>query len=473
MRSKIIATLGPASMNHETMRAMVEYGVRIFRLNFSHSDAATFVPIVKIIKEIEAELNVPLTILGDLCGPKIRIGEVKGSPRQVDKSETVCLGLADQRGKSSCDVFIELDMPELLKGLEPGMPVSLSDGMLQFCVSKTLEDGALYEITANNGGILTSHKGIAFPGKYHPLPALTDKDRKDLHEALDVGVNALAISFVQSMDDIRDIKDEIKRHGTWVPVVAKIERANAVENIDSILSLTDVIMVARGDLGLECPIQDLPVIQKRLIRAARHAQKGCIVATQMLLSMVKNPVPTRAEATDVANAIMDGADCVMLSEETAIGAYPVEAVKFMNSLAQSAEGYYLERLDGPYKPSRHSDPVKFLAYSAALMAQYTGAKAIVSHSTSGATARLLASRRPEQMVYSLTPDKNVVPYLNFFWSVNPRLSDTVLESHVDRVQQFVDGWDEFAKGDCVIITSGQPTPGQKKIQTNELKVYYK
>jgi pyruvate kinase len=473
MRSKIIATLGPASMNHPTMRAMVEHGVRIFRLNFSHSDANAFIPVVKIIREIENELDVPLTILGDLCGPKIRIGEVKGSPRQVDKGEAVCLGLADQRDKSSCEVFVELDMPELLKGLEPGMPVSLSDGMLQFNVAKTLKADALYEMTANNGGILTSHKGIAFPGKFHPMPALTAKDRKDLHEALDIGVNALAISFVQSMDDIKDIKDEIKRHGVWVPVVAKIERANAVDNIDSILSLTDVIMVARGDLGLECPIQDLPVIQKRLIRAARHAQKGCIVATQMLLSMVKNPIPTRAETTDVANAIMDGADCVMLSEETAIGSYPVEAVAFMNSLAESAEGYYLERLDGPYKPSRSSDPVKFLAYSAALMAQFTEAKAIVSHSTSGATARLLASRRPEQPIYALTPEKNVVPYLNFFWSVNPRLTDTALGSHVERVEQFIQGWDKFAKGDCVVITSGQPTPGQKTTQTNELKVYYK
>ncbi len=473
MRSRIIATLGPASMNREAMRSMVEHGVRIFRLNFSHSDAEAFVPVVKMIRDIESELDLTLTILGDLCGPKIRIGEVDGSPKHINKGETVCLGLPDRKRACTAEVFIELDMPELLKGLEPGMPVSLSDGMLQFSVTRKIESDALYEMEASNGGILTSHKGIAFPGKFHPMPALTDKDRKDLHEGLDIGVNALAISFVQSMDDIKDIKEEIRRHGTWVPVVAKIERANAVENIDSILSLTDVIMVARGDLGLECPIQDLPVIQKKLIRAARHAQKGCIVATQMLLSMVKNPIPTRAETTDVANAIMDGADCLMLSEETAIGSYPVEAVKFMNSLANSAEAYYLERLAGPYLPKKESDPVKYLAYAASLMAQNTESRAIVCHSTSGTTARLLSSRRPDHPVFALTPDPNVSPYLNFFWAVRPRLADATVDSHLERAQQFINDSDFFAPGDSAVITSGQPTPGQERIHTNELKIYYK
>jgi pyruvate kinase len=473
MRSKIIATLGPASTNHETMRGMVEHGVRIFRLNFSHADAQEFTPVVKIIRDIESEMDLPLTILGDLCGPKIRIGDVEGSPKHINKGEVVGLGLPDQRDNSAAEAFVELDMPGLLKGLEPGMPVSLSDGMLQFTVTRKVREDALYEMEANNGGILTSHKGVAFPGKHHPMPALTDKDRQDLHDGLDIGINALALSFVQSMDDIKDIKAEIARHGSWVPVVAKIERANAVENIDSILALTDVIMVARGDLGLECPIHNLPVIQKRLIRAARHAQKACIVATQMLLSMVKNPIPTRAETTDVANAIMDGADCLMLSEETAIGSYPVEAVRFMNQLADSAEAYYLERLEGPYLPKKESDPVKYLAYAASLMAQNTDSKAVVAHTTSGSTARLLSSRRPDHPVYALTPDPGVVPYMNFFWAVHPSLADASIPSHLERAQQFIQRSQHFAKGESAIITSGQPTPGQERIHTNEMKIYYK
>jgi pyruvate kinase len=344
MRVKVVATLGPASMDYEKMKAMVGHGVRIFRLNFSHSDAGFFAPVVKMIRELENELDLPLTVMGDLCGPKIRIGEIENSPRQVFKGSVVRLGLPGENRGGTDQPFISLDMPELLKGLEPGMPVSLSDGMLQFRVVRTIAQDRLYELEAANSGILSSHKGIAFPGKFHPMPALTAKDRRDLHEGIDIGIDAVALSFVQSVEDVTDLKGEIARHGTWIPVVSKLERKNALDDLDAILAASDAIMVARGDLGLECPLSELPVIQKRILRACRHAQKGSIVATQMLLSMVKNPIPTRAESTDVANAILDGADCVMLSEETAIGDYPVEAVRFISEIAHNAEDYYLERL---------------------------------------------------------------------------------------------------------------------------------
>ncbi|GAB6036496.1 pyruvate kinase [Fundidesulfovibrio butyratiphilus] len=473
MTTKIIATLGPASMNHETIKALALAGASIFRLNFSHSVAEDFVPVIADIRRVESELGVPLTALGDLCGPKTRIGEVANAPRQIEKGQLVYLGLDGEDPGDPDTPFAPLDMPELLAGLKPDMPVNLSDGLLQFTVTRELKKDALYELRANNAGVLSSRKGIAFPGKHHALPALTEKDVKDLHEGLDAGINAVAISFVQSAQDIRQVKDEIAGHGVWVPVVAKLERQNAVDRIDQIVALSDIIMVARGDLGLECPIPMLPIIQKKIIRACRHAQKPAIVATQMLLSMVKNPIPTRAESTDVANAILDGADCVMLSEETAVGDYPVEAVRFMREISDNAVNYYLERMQGPYVPSREVNPSKYLAYAACILAGNAQSKALVSHSVSGATARLLSSRRPDLPIYALTPESPVLHYMNFVWGVTPKLIDATAESHMARAEAFVAASPEFAPGDSAVLTAGQPTPGQSERFTNEIKLYYK
>ena len=473
MRTKVVATIGPASNTYETMKAMVEYGVRIFRLNFSHANAATFAPTVQLIRKVEADLGIPITIMGDLCGPKIRVGEIAGSPAQIKRGDTLALGLPDMADKAGEHLFVPLDMPELLVGLAVGMPVSLSDGMLQFRVTKVVTTDRLFEMEAKNSGVLTSKKGIAFPGKFHPMPALTAKDRKDLHEGMDIGLDAVALSFVQTLDDIRDIRAEMARRGRTIPVVAKIERQNAVDNIDDILKLADVIMVARGDLGLECPLSAVPVIQKRIIRACRHAQKAVIVATQMLLSMVNNPLPTRAEAADVANAMLDGADCVMLSEETAMGSYPVEAVKFISEIAENAEPYYIERMKGPFAPKAESDPSKYLAYAACLLADNTNSQGLVPHTESGSTARLMSSRRPAQTIHALTPIDAVMKHLNFFWGVAPHLVDESLDSHVQRAERFVHQSSLFDAGKSVVLVAGQPTPGQVVPHTNELKIYYK
>ena len=478
MLTKIVATLGPASLAPDTMREMVRHGVRIFRLNFSHADAAYFAPIVKTIRSLESELGVPLTAMADLCGPKTRIGEVAASPRTVDKGEALLLGLPDERPDPARDerVFVSLDVPELLAGLRVGMPVNLSDGLLQFHVTRELKADRLYEIEAQNAGLLSSNKGIAFPGKHHPMPALTPKDIKDLHEGLDVGVDAVAISFVQNAADVVQTKDEIKRHGVWAPVVSKLERQNAVDNLDEILAVTDAVMVARGDLGLECPIPQLPIMQKKIIRACRHAQRPVIVATQMLLSMVKNPIPTRAESTDVANAILDGADCVMLSEETAVGDYAVEAVKVMQQISENALEYYLERIQAPYAPKREKNPQKFVAYSACLLAENLESKAILCHTVSGANARLTSSRRPRQNIYAMTPDPRVMRFLNFAWGVKPRLIEFGRDGeadHMERVEAFVDDCPDFAPGESVVITAGLPTPGNAAPGTNEIKIYCK
>jgi len=475
MRTKIIATLGPASMDKEIMRAMVEYGVRIFRLNFSHADAEYFRPVVQKIRELEVEMELPLTVMGDLCGPKTRIGQVEGSPLTVSKGQKVILGLPSAREKADKDkVFISLDVPQLMDGIAVDDPVYLSDGMLQFTVTRIIEPNTACEMEARNGSILTSNKGIAFPEKIHPMPALTEKDRKDLKEGLAIGIDAVALSFVQTREDIDEAKELIRREGHWVPVVAKLERKRALDNIDSIVAAADVIMVARGDLGVECSLMTLPVIQKRIIRACRHAQKAVIVATQMMLSMVKNPVPTRAETADVANAVLDGADCVMLSEETAIGNYPVETCRYIQGIATNSEDYYLERLEGPYRPSKERNTVKYMAYSACLIAEHEGSKALVAHSSSGSTARLLSSRRPTLPIYGLTTDPRVIRWLNFFWGVVPHLVDKSVEDHTRRAVEFVAESSEFAPGDSVVITSGRPEPpGQPDTKTNTIRLFYK
>ncbi|SKA64750.1 pyruvate kinase [Desulfobaculum bizertense] len=475
MRTKIIATLGPASMKYDVMKGMVEHGVRIFRLNFSHADAASFVPVVQDIRKLEQEMGIRLTVMGDLCGPKIRIGEVPGSPLQINKGQGVLLGLPKHAERAEEDrVFISLDVPELMEGLKAGDAVFLADGMLRFTVNRVLIPDQLFEMVARTEGLLTSHKGIAFPDKIHPLPALTEKDEKDLREGLDIGIDAVALSFVQGAEDVERLRRLIQEHGRIVPVVAKLERKAAVEHIDEIVAAADCVMVARGDLGVECSLAKLPVMQKRIIRACRHQQKAVIVATQMMLSMVKSPVPTRAEATDVGNAVMDGADCVMLSEETAIGNYPVETCAFIQGIAQSCEDYYLERLGGPYVPSPEKNIVKYLAYSACLVAEHADSAALVCHSTSGATARMLSSRRPSLPIFALSPDEGVLRGMNFFWGVRPRLADVSLVSHLERAVAFIRGEASIEQRQSVVITSGQPMPpGQPETKTNGIKLFYK
>ncbi|MFW6415750.1 MAG: pyruvate kinase, partial [Thermodesulfobacteriota bacterium] len=351
--------------------------------------------------------------------------------------------------------------------------ISLSDGMLQMEVESVLQEDRLYLLRTVNGGILSSNKGITFPGKTIPLAAMTDKDRQDLREGLDIGIDCFALSFVQGKKDILDLQQEIKKHNSRATIIAKLERSNGVDDLDQILEEADGIMVARGDLGLECPLPSVPVIQKRAIRACRHAQKPSIVATQMLISMVQNPIPTRAETSDVANAIMDGSDCVMLSEETAVGNYPVEAVRFIQEIAEHAEAYLLERLEGPYRPKKEKHPAKYMAYSASLLAENTESKALVCHSTTGNTASLLSSRRPAPPIYALTPDPLVIRFLNFYWNVRPRSTDPDIPNHLDRVEDFIQKSPLFEPGDSLILTSGQPTPGQQETHTNQIKVYYK
>lgn len=472
MRTKIVATIGPASNTKEKLKALAEAGVSVFRLNFSHGGAADFVKIINYIREIENELNRPITIMQDLSGPKIRLGVLPETSITVNKGMHLLLGPEANRIDEMA--YLPFDHQEILESLEPGDRMVLADGGLQFNVKERRKDG-LVLLEADNDGIVTSRKGLALPGKATKVRALTEKDKKDLEDGLKLGVDAVAISYVQTGDDVREAKELIAKSGRHVPVVVKLERQSAVDNLDEILKETDIVMVARGDLGVECPLPKLPALQKKIIKACNRASKPVIVATQMLLSMVNNPSPTRAETTDVANAVLDGADCVMLSEETAMGHFPVETVKYMRKITSEAEQLLLEKRVLK-EPAKDKGIPEFLAYSACLLADKANANAIVSHSVSGSSARQVASRRPPQAIYALTPDPSTIKALNFVWGTTPVFVDKEQhdKTHLERAEDFVDRSPNFIKdNDCVVITAGQLKDSETPRGTNLIKIYWK
>ena len=472
MRTKIVATIGPASNSKEKLKALAEAGVSVFRLNFSHGGASDFVNIIKYIREVEKELGRPITIMQDLSGPKIRLGVVPENTIQVSKGMRLLLGPSARRVDEL--PYLPCDHDVMLESLEPGDRMVLADGGLQFIVRERRSDG-LVLLEADNAGLVTSRKGLALPGKATKVRALTGKDKKDLADGLQLGVDAVAISYVQTADDVREAKSLIAAAGRHVPVVVKLERQSAVDNLDEILQETDIVMVARGDLGVECPLPQLPALQKRIISACNKASKPVIVATQMLLSMVNSPAPTRAETTDVANAVLDGADCVMLSEETAMGNFPVETVRYMRKITNEAEKLLLDnrKLE---EPDADKGIPEFLAFSACLLADKAHAQAIVSHSLSGGSARQVSARRPPQRIYALTPDPVTIKALNFVWGITPVFVDNpeVEPSHLIRAEEFIHNCPDFKADDCAVITAGQLKGSSSTPRgTNLVKIYWK
>jgi pyruvate kinase len=467
MKTKIVATVGPACNTPEKLSQLIDAGVRIVRLNFSHGTAEDFSSTIKTIRDLEVKHGIPITVMQDLSGPKIRIGAIEEGSLSFSKGDPAFLG--PERPRNGM-LYIPFDKKELLDGMDSGDRVVLADGTLQFLVRSKVSGGVIME--ADNSGIVTSRKGLALPGKHIMLPALTDKDKKDLLDGLALGADAVALSFVQTPEDVLEARSIISRAGYKIPICVKLERKNAVDRLDDILAVADIFMVARGDLGIECPMPTLPTMQKRIIAACNNANKPVIVATQMLLSMVNNPIPTRAETTDVANAVLDGTDCVMLSEETAMGRFPVEAVSFMSAITAEAEALLLERthLSRYHVPDADAD---FFSYSACLLAERRNAKAIVAHSMSGAAARSLSSQRPRQPVYGLTPDPKMLRHLNFSWGVLPRTADASLAGHQERAERFIDTCPELDKGDLCVITAGQFREDQASSGTNLLKMYTK
>ena len=352
-RTKIVCTIGPASAKRETLQAMMQAGMNVCRLNFAHGDFDSHAANIRLIRETAEAIGHRISIYADLPGPKIRLGVIAGGKCTLDKGAGVTLTTAEVEGTTA---RLPVHFPELPQSVGPGDPIFLNDGFLQLTVEAVRAENVACRVGV--GGPLLSHKGVNIPVKELPIKAFTPHDHEILKFAMGQGVDVVSQSFVQKADDLHELREAARAGGGNPLVFGKIERALAVENIDTILPAADGIMVARGDLGVETPIERIAITQKRLIRHAHRAGKLVITATQMLESMVGNPRPTRAEATDVANAILDGTDCVMLSEESAIGSYPVEAVKMLAAIASATEAVRPRAEGRPAGPARPAIPAR-------------------------------------------------------------------------------------------------------------------
>ena len=417
-RTKIVATIGPATSSPEVLKALIEAGATTLRLNFSHGTHSEHQRSVRLIRQIAFELNRPVGILQDLQGPKIRLGRFENGPVIVNKGDrfTLTSHLIPGSQTKSCVTY---DL--LAEEVPAGSAILIDDGRVEMLVEEV--DRATKELhcRVTVEGTLSNNKGVNFPGVYLSIKALTDKDREDLMFGLDQGVDWVALSFVRNPQDVLEIKDIISSAGKQVPVIAKIEKHEAIEQMEAILALCDGVMVARGDLGVELPAEDVPILQKRLIVTANRLGIPVITATQMLDSMVHSPRPTRAEVSDVANAILDGTDAVMLSNETAVGKYPVEAVATMARIAiRTEQEEALASAHASVKSLRRSIP-NAISQAVGQIAEQLGAAAIMTLTKTGSTARNVSKFRPRTPILAVTPHVDVARQLQLVWGVKPLL----------------------------------------------------
>jgi pyruvate kinase len=451
-RTRIVCTIGPASRDEGTLRKMVHAGMDVARLNFSHGTHAEHAAVIRAIREGESEWGHPVTIIQDLQGPKIRLGDFVGGRAMLMTGEPFTLTAEPVEGTSA---GASLDHPELFAALKPGDQIWMDDGTIQLAVQSVGPGEARCRVTA--GGVVSDHKGVALPGLPLPLSCLTAKDKQDLRFGIEHGVDYVAVSFVRSASDIQEVRKFLLDQRASLPIIAKLERAEIVANLPGILALVDAVMVARGDLGVEVPIEEVPIIQRDVIRQARVAKVPVIVATQMLESMVTYLRPTRAEVSDVATAIFAGADALMLSAETASGQHPVAAVEVMSRVAARAEREFQRASVLPSRPEAYGFP-EAVAEAACRAAQVLHAKAIVAFTQSGFSARLISSERPDVPVVALTPFPEVQRRLGLYWGVSSRLIRKVetTDEMVHEVEATLLGDGTVRNGDVIVIISGAP-----------------
>ena len=411
-RARIIATLGPASRAPEQVLALARAGADVFRVNFSHAKPDDYLAAQSAIRAAEAALDRPLAILADLQGPKLRLGPFAAGRLALKPGARLRL---DQDPAPGDAARVQVPHPELFAALKPGAVLLVDDGRVRLTVLSTSGDSA--EVEAAQGGVLSNHKGIALPGATIPIPALTDKDRADLAFALRAGVDWIALSFVQRPADMAELRGIVQGRAA---VMAKIEKPAALRELDAILDLCDGVMIARGDLGVELEPEEVPVAQKTILRAARARGVPVVVATQMLESMISAPTPTRAEASDVANAVYEGADALMLSAESASGQYPLEAVGMMNRIIERVERD--PRWPGLMRAEHDDagDDADMIVAGAARAAETSETACLVVFTSTGSTARRLARERPLQPVVALTPSPDVARRLGLVWGLEPR-----------------------------------------------------
>jgi pyruvate kinase len=463
-KTKIVATIGPASSSPEKIRELIRAGMDVARLNFSHGNPEEHAAVIKSLREISDELNTPVTIMQDLQGPKIRVGQLKGGKIRLESGDNISLVPEfDYTGQPS---FIPIDYPGLAEEAQKGMTVLFADGLFELEVVSTGNNEV--RCLVKEGGILESRKGVNFPQLNLRLPSLTEKDKKDLSFGLEQDVDAISLSFVRSAEDVIFLKKLIEEKGTRKPVIAKIEKPQAVDNLEEILDVSEGLMVARGDLGVEINPERVPMIQKKIIELCNRKGKSVITATQMLESMIHEPRPTRAEASDVANAIIDGTDAIMLSGETAIGEFPVKAVEMMNRIAKDVEAKI------EFKIYPHSDRNDIIALSHAIdeIEKAIDLRAIVVLTASGRSARYVAAERPKTPVFALTSNLKVYHMLNLLWGIRPILTGdhpVVFEEITRFVERELSEKKLVGPGEKILLLGG--IPANIEGGTNFLKIH--
>ena len=414
-RAKIVCTIGPASSSKAMIRELMLAGMDVARLNFSHGEHAEHAAVIGRLRETAAELSRTICILQDLQGPKIRTGRLKDrSPVMLETGKLVTITADDVVGTAD---RLATTYRELANDVKPGEHILLSDGRIELVVMEIADGNVVCRVL--NGGSLGEHQGINLPGTTVSIPSLTEKDEADLDFGLKQGVDVVAISFVRTVQDVMRARRAIAKRGYAVPLVAKLEKPQAIANLDAILEITDGVMVARGDLGVEVAAEQVPLLQKQIIRRALDYRRPVITATQMLESMIQNPRPTRAETSDVANAVFDGTDAVMLSGETAVGKYPREAVAFMSRIIVEAEKDRSQTPVPHHQPGERLSIAETIAEAMAHAARDLALRAIVAFTDSAATARMLSKYRPVPRIYAFTPHDAVCNRMNLLWGVTP------------------------------------------------------
>jgi pyruvate kinase len=458
-KAKIVATIGPASESEEMLEKLLLAGMNVARLNFSHGTHTDHAERIARIRRASEKIGIPVGILQDLQGPKIRVGELP-EPVQLSEGEVITL-YATGTPKPEDDIkAIPVDFRQLFDSVRTSDKLLLDDGRLTLEVSSAKGHNAL-AAKVLVGGLLSSHKGINLPGVRLRIAGFTDKDEADLAFGISQSVDAVAISFVRTADDVKKVQYALERFskGKRLPLlIAKLEKPEALDNLDAILEVVDGVMVARGDLGVELPPERVPVQQKHIIRVANRCAKLVITATQMLESMITNPLPTRAEASDVANAVFDGTDAVMLSAETAAGKYPVESVQMMNRIVCEAETHFVEwGMEQHVQGFEHSDAAS-MARAAQVLANDQNVTAVACFTMQGETAWLMSKIRPRVPIMAFTPEQITYSHLAFLWGVRPQLVPFVnsLEEMINHVDTALIHSDVVQSGDQVVLVCGFP-----------------
>lgn len=472
--TKIVVTIGPACEDKEILKQMVQAGMNCARLNFSHGNYDEFTKIYNNIRELEKELDEPIIVLQDLQGPKIRIGEMPEAGVEIEDNSEVVFSTKISK---YTDGEIPFFHPELYAFLKPGDRLLINDGRCETKIEK-LEDGKIFAKVVE-GGLLTSHKGVNLPDSDITLSSLTAKDKEDLLFGVKMGVDMVAISFVNKAEDILDTRFLIKDYEIQlgleaehpIQIIAKIERPQAVENIESILDAADGIMVARGDLGVEIRAAEVPMVQKRIIEAANKMAKPVIVATQMLDSMTASRRPTRAEVSDVANAVIDHADAVMLSNETSVGEHPILVVEMMADIIMTTEKSHYDDLDMPNLENKHLSAENAITNLSRVLAEEVKAKAIVVASISGSTGRLISSVRPNVHIVVATTSERVQRQLNLSWGVIPFILHPCrsIEELVENSVNYIKKRHLVKTGEKVIVVAGEPVGEAGNINLLEVR----